>query len=71
MAAMLKILTPDGTKLHYLTSEVPKDNVLESSCKMRIRESTPNSIGDVQTRNLSRSIEAELSDVKEHGNETH
>ena len=33
-----KILIQDGTKLHWLQEKIPKDNVLESVYRMRIRE---------------------------------
>ena len=38
--------------------------------KVCTRLSTPNKIRNVRTRNQSRSIEAELSEVEDHGGET-
>ena len=53
-------------------SEVPTDAVLEMLYKMRIREShqLKNSFGNVGTRNDSKCIDAELSEVEDRGRGT-
>ena len=39
MATIFRTLIPDGIRFYYLsTSEVPNDKILESLCKMRLRE---------------------------------
>ena len=54
-------------------SEGPKDSTLGKfvqDANARIC-STPNSVGHVRTRNQSMSIRAELSEVEDHGDDTH
>ena len=52
---------------------MPKDNVLEGVCKMRIRESMQLQavFDNVWTRTWSTSIDAALSEVEDNGKKTH
>ena len=49
------------------TGEVPNDSIFESWDKMRRGESDQLSIGNVRTRNKSKSFDAKRSDVGYHG----
>ena len=60
-------------KVLLSTSEVPNDKILSSYYKMRVRESDQlrTVLAMYEQENLSRSINAELSEVKDHGKEIH
>ena len=65
------MLRPDGIKLQYPQENDPKTVFWKVLYRVRIRgsEQNPNSGGNVRTRNQSRSIEAGVSEVEDHGEE--
>ena len=52
------------------TSEFPMTVFWKVCTRCEYESATPNNVGNVRTRNLSRSVEAECSEVEDHGEET-
>ena len=72
MATMFRILIPDGIKFRNQQVRFPMTRFWKvcTRCENTRVWSTQNSIGNVWTRNQSKSFEAELSEVEDHGKET-
>ena len=69
MATIFRILIQDGTKFYFQSN----GSILESVYEVRIRASCQlkTALANVRTGNQSKFIEAEFSEVEDHGKETY